>query len=117
MPAKSLLILICCLVCYFPPSILVLRYFRVEHKLYERALIFGVSVGGLMLLPPVLLLFYDARYGANVGVWVGVGLAYLYLGRVLKLSLLEKIAIIAGLPVVAGLLSLPLIFLVNGVYE
>lgn len=110
MTIKSLIILVCYLLCYYPPSVFLLRYFGVTTKVHERALIFGVSVGGLILLPPVLLLLVSAHYGAGLGIWVGVVLAYLYMGRVLTLQWYEKAFALAGLPLVAGILSLPLIY-------
>jgi len=111
MDLKTFLVLAIYLLCYSPPSYYLLRYLKVESQLYKRAMIFGATIGALQFLVPIAILFINFQFGGYIGVVIGPLLSYFYVKSVLNIKWYKNIAIIVLLPLAAGLVSAPIMYL------
>lgn len=117
MDIKSALILLLYTVFYIPPTYLLLKKFGVKDKLLTRSIYFGSSIMFLQFVLPIVLLFI----GFNVGLpfltalsfFAGLVLSYLYISKVLAVKPYQNILIVISLPIVSGLLSMPVFYVIH----
>lgn len=111
MDIKSVIILSVYFLFFVPPSYWVLKKVGVTQQLFSRSVAFGLAIAGLQTLLPTALVFVSFEYGYTVGVLVGLVLSYLYVNHVVHLEWYKNIGIVIFLPLVAGTLASPAMFL------
>ena len=107
MDIKSIFLLICLLLCYYPASYFLLRSVGVNHQLPKRALVFGATIGGLQFILPVALLFISYDYGVSIGGILGFVLSYLYVAKVINIKWYKNLAVVIFLPMMSGIVAAP----------
>lgn len=111
MDFKSLLVLLVYFLCFLPLSYWILKRLGVRDKLLERSSIFGFSIAALQVALPLACLFISLRLGALVGSLLGLALSYWYVRKVLQLNWYLNIATVVFLPLAAGILASPIMYI------
>lgn len=111
MSIKSISVLLIYFLFFVPPSYWVLSKTGVKEKLKSRAFQFGFVIATLQIALPLACIFISLTYGYTVGAIVGLVTSYLYVDKVLHLRWYKNVAVVFFLPIVAGILSAPLMYI------